>query len=177
MRLLNFIMLVCVILGSANYAWWSQQVAPLPSAPAIESSTYEPAPDFTYNNTSLYALKGNIVLLNFWASWCAPCQKEFPQLIELTKSFSNVYFLAVSVDHDAGAMQRFLHTQQISGNPHVVIVPDPDKKIAQDIYGSIRYPETYLISPDMGLLRKYVGIEVDWTSDDFKQQLRELGAR
>ncbi len=178
MRLLNALLLVLTLALVGGYTWWSQNSQPAaPQIAQAETAALPLAPDFAFNGSTLYALKGNVVLLNFWASWCAPCQTEFPQFVKLTQTYSNVVLLAVSVDHDKAAMQRFLDGQHIADNPQVIIVHDPAKAIAQDIFSSIRYPETLLLSPDMHLVRKYVGLEEDWAGENFAKVLASLGAR
>src|SRR5690242_10990380 len=71
------------------------------------------APDFTIKDdvrsVSLHDLKGKVVLLNFWATWCPPCVEEMPSLVALqTKMKDKVTVLAISVDVDEGAYKKFL---------------------------------------------------------------------
>lgn len=182
MRLLNLFLLLVVLAGGAAYGLLSSREAAAPVAstaapPAIAPLPPGPsAPNFAFNNTTLASLKGRVVLLNFWASWCAPCVEEFPQFITLTKRHPNLTLLAVSVDHDRKAMQKFLDKMDIKGNSQVIVVEDPQRRIAQDIFQTVRYPETYLLGPDLTIRRKYVGLEIDWLGDDFAAQLGALGA-
>lgn len=74
-----------------------------------------PAPSFTLYNShhqkrTLSAYKGKVILINFWASWCAPCQVELPELNKLTTDYKNkkVKILAINVDTDKAAAQRAL---------------------------------------------------------------------
>ena len=79
------------------------------------------APDFTAkglvgDNQRLAEHRGDIVLLNFWASWCGPCRQEMPKLEELQQHFSAAGFtvLAVSVDEDEAAAQALAKTLNVS---------------------------------------------------------------
>jgi peroxiredoxin len=72
-------------------------------------------PDFTATDISgaevtLSRLKGNVVLLDFWATWCPPCRAEVPNLIDIQKSFKNKKFvlLSISLDRDLDAARRFV---------------------------------------------------------------------
>ena len=74
------VLLLLVVAGT----WWVQRDAP-PAAAPLRQMTGEPAPDVTLtllNGSSLQLadLRGDVVVLNFWASWCAPCREEMPEL-------------------------------------------------------------------------------------------------
>jgi thiol-disulfide isomerase/thioredoxin len=62
------------------------------------------------------ATRGKVLLLDFWASWCAPCRKSFPALDELHRLYKGrgLVVFGVSVDEDAGAMKRFLQQHAVS---------------------------------------------------------------
>lgn len=138
-------------------------------APVETMETYnEPAPDFTYTTSDkktgiLSAFKGKTVILNFWATWCAPCIKEFPDLLNLAKNNpDNLILLAVSVDENPDHIAPFLKrlpdpAPALLSLPNVVIAADPQKKIAQDLFGTVKYPETFIIGPDLNIRAKVVG--------------------
>jgi len=110
-------------------------------------------------------LRGTIVVVNFWASWCPPCKDETPGLNKLQKYIEsrNAVVLGVSADEDPDAYARFLQTEG-------VLFPtyrDPSTKgSASDIarsYGTSVYPETYVIGRDGKIARKFVGFQ-QWDS-------------
>ncbi len=76
----------------------------------------QPTPEFELTDTSgrvwsSTALRGSVVVLNFWATWCGPCLKEFPSFAKLIKSYSNrpdIVFLAVSIDESTAEIEPFL---------------------------------------------------------------------
>ncbi len=107
-------------------------------------------------------LKGKVVVLNFWASWCPPCLEETQSLNRLHEDISQRggVVLGVSVDEDAAAYQKFLDDN------HVVFPTyrDGTKKSAAD-YGTSMFPETYLIDRNGRLARKIVGPQ-DWQSPE-----------
>jgi peroxiredoxin len=105
-------------------------------------------------------LKGKVVVLNFWATWCPPCVAETPALNRLEKYIDSRggMVLGVSVDEDGAAYEKFLKDQS-------VLFPtyrDATKKSASD-YGTSIYPETYIIDRHGKIARKFVG-EQQWDS-------------
>ena len=116
------------------------------------------------NSEHLSDLKGKVVVLNFWASWCPPCVEETPSMNRLQKIIEprGGTILAVSVDEDAQAYQRFLKEQN-------VVFPtdrDPTAKSAAT-YGTTLYPETYIIDRQGKIARKFVGAQ-QWDSADMR---------
>src|SRR5580700_7053700 len=105
-------------------------------------------------------LHNKVVVLNFWATWCPPCVEETPGLIALNQRIAsrNGVVLGVSVDEDENAYQQFLQTQHVN----FLTSRDPSKKSAQD-YGTVMYPETYVIDRKGKIARKVIGPQ-DWNS-------------
>jgi cytochrome c biogenesis protein CcmG, thiol:disulfide interchange protein DsbE len=110
--------------------------------------------------TRLSDLRGKVVLLNFWATWCQPCIDEAPALTQLQQRIAPMggTILGVSLDDDNSAYEAFLKTYSIDFPTY----RDPTKRIALD-YGTIMYPETYVIDRKGRLDRKIIGPQ-DWTS-------------
>jgi cytochrome c biogenesis protein CcmG, thiol:disulfide interchange protein DsbE len=128
------------------------------------------APDFTVQNVSLSQFHGQIVVLNFWATWCPPCVEEMPSLVEMQRRMKDkgVTVLAVSIDVDDGAYQRFVRDHA----PGLLTVRDPERK-SPDLYGTFGWPETYIIDRNGVIRRKFIGA-VDWTAPDITDFLRKL---
>lgn len=97
-------------------------------------------------------MKGQVWLLNVWASWCVACREEHPLLMEMAKTNKiNTYGLAYK-DVDADAQQVLL----IMGNPYTKVLNDTDGKIGID-YGVYGVPETYLIDKAGVIRYKHIG--------------------
>jgi cytochrome c biogenesis protein CcmG/thiol:disulfide interchange protein DsbE len=109
---------------------------------------------------SLEALRGKVVVLNFWATWCPPCVDETPALERMYTDLKplGVTVLGVSVDDDNAAYQKFLVDHGITFPTY----RDPDKKISVS-YGTAMYPETYIIGRNGKIERKLIG-EQTWDS-------------
>ena len=119
----------------------------------------KPAPAFTaqilgekgktFNSADM---KGQVWLLNVWASWCVACREEHPLLMEMAKTNKiNTYGLAYK-DIDADAQQVLV----TMGNPYKKVITDADGKIGID-YGVYGVPETYLIDKAGVIRYKHIG--------------------
>jgi len=116
-------------------------------------------------------LRGSVVVLNFWATWCPPCVDEAPSLNQLQRRIAPLggTVLGVSEDEDPSAYETFLKTYSL-GFP---TYRDPVKgKIALE-YGTSMYPETYIIDRRGRIDRKIVG-EQDWSSPEINSYLASL---
>jgi thiol-disulfide isomerase/thioredoxin len=132
------------------------------------------APTFALNDgehsVDLNRLHGHVVLLNFWASWCAPCVEEIPSLEELQRDLPNLQVVAVSTDDDATAYERFLKEHSVS----LLTVRDADQR-SNAMYGTFRFPETYVIDKSGTIRRKFIGAQ-DWTSPEIVSYLKKLAS-
>jgi thiol-disulfide isomerase/thioredoxin len=85
----------------------------LAAAALAESAPKLSLKDLNGQPQKLSALRGKIVVLNFWATWCEPCQEELPRLSRMSQSYSqkNVQFVAISIDaaKDRGKIEPLLH--------------------------------------------------------------------
>jgi peroxiredoxin len=133
-----------------------------------------PAPDFTVQDSdrkvSLDEFRGKVVVLNFWATWCPPCIEEMPSLVEMQQKMKakGVEVFAVSVDADQSAYQDFLKAHKVN----LLTVRDPDQK-SNNLYGTFKFPETYIIDRQGVLRRKFIGA-VDWGQPEIVDYLGKL---
>lgn len=132
------------------------------------------APDFTVQDSqtkvTLSQLRGQVIVLNFWATWCAPCVEEVPSLVEMQRRMKakGVTVIAVSVDVDDSAYRQFLKAH----NVNLLTVRDPDQK-SNALYGTSKFPETYVIDRSGVMRRKFIGA-VDWTEPEITDFLGKL---
>ena len=132
------------------------------------------APDFTVQDAqskaTLTQFRGQVVVLNFWATWCAPCVEEIPSLVEMQRRMKakGVTVLAVSVDVDENAYRQFVKDH----NVNLLTVRDPSGK-SNGLYGTFKFPETYIIDRNGVMRRKFIG-PVDWTQPDITEFLEKL---
>ena len=112
--------------------------------------------------TSLAAFRGDFLLVNFWATWCAPCRKEMPQLDALAARFAKrgVTVLALSVDR-GGATKPEAFLNEL-GVQHMARAYDPSYKAAREAR-LIGLPTTLLLTPEGKEIGRLAG-EADWDS-------------
>jgi cytochrome c biogenesis protein CcmG, thiol:disulfide interchange protein DsbE len=132
------------------------------------------APSFTLTTddgrtVSVPDFGGKLLLLNFWASWCAPCVEETPSLSEFARQYANkgVVVLGVSVDRNADAYEKFKEHFQPA------FLTARDFKIHED-YGTYIYPESYFIDPNGRVLRKLDVAGINFTDPQFTSWVNSL---
>ena len=132
------------------------------------------APDFTVQDSdhkvTLSQFRGQVVVLNFWATWCPPCVQETPALVQMQERMKDkgIVVLAVSIDVDEAAYHRFLKDYHVN----MVTVRDPDQK-SSALYGTHGWPETYIIDRTGVVRRKFIG-PVEWNSPEITDFLTKL---
>jgi peroxiredoxin len=160
--ILLFDALACLILFSACYSG--------SRPPRIGSA----APEITVQDSDravkLSDYHGQVVVLNFWATWCPPCVEEMPSLVEMQRRMKakGVTVIGVSVDVDQSAYNRFLKDH----NVNLLTVRDPGQK-SSNLYGTFKFPETYIIDRNGVMRRKFIGA-VDWTEPEITDFLGKL---
>jgi len=130
----------------------------------------EPEPNVTFKNleggdVALSSLKGKVVLLNFWATWCEPCRGEIPVLIGLQQQYSSKGFtmLGASMDDDpTKVVPQFVKTNEfkVDGKDETMnypIVAGSDA-ITDQFGGLLGMPTSYLISRDGKIVKRYIGV-------------------
>lgn len=101
------------------------------------------------------ALRGRLVVLNVWATWCPPCRKELPSLQRLSRSLDGARFavLGLSLDQDPVPVREYLHDRQVS-YPNFL---DRGMTVAERVLEMKAYPDTLFIAPDGTFLGRIVG--------------------
>ena len=115
--------------------------------PALAGSDSAPAPDFSLparsgRTLSLDQFKGQVVMINFWASWCGPCRKEMPLLDDIYRRYGRMGFtlLGVNVEPDRGSALAWLKQTPVT----FPILFDADSKVSK-LYGVAGMPTTVFI--------------------------------
>ncbi len=151
LTLLKTVIVLATVAVLAAIFYFRPTAEPLvtPSSPASGFSF-----DWNGQPARLKDLRGQVVVLNFWATWCPPCVEEMPSLQRLHQAVKDkgVMILAISVDQDAQAYQRFLRDYGLS----FVTSRDPGQRISA-MYGTFKFPETFIIDRQGRVVRKIIG--------------------
>jgi len=135
---------------------WNRRTEPLPGGNAVKHPL---APDFSLTDLSgqtlqLFRYRGEVVLLNFWATWCSPCRSEIPRFVDLQNKYGRDGFeiVGISLDDDPKLVRAFY--QQLRMNYPVAI---GDAKLAEQYGGILGLPVSFLISRHGRIYAKHVG--------------------
>lgn len=145
-----------IIYALAQYGW---------ERPREESSSLglgRPAPDFTLQNFSLSSLRGQPILLHFWATWCGPCLKELPELAQLAPGLKKqgVKLVAVAVERNARDVEAFLRRDPALKDfqQDFIVLLDSEGEAAA-AFSSQQFPETFLINRQFLVDNKFIGAQ------------------
>ncbi len=135
-----------------------------------------PAPDFSLPSLTgnrivdLDSLRGKVVLLNFWATWCKPCEDEMPAMERLHRTLSGSGFelVAISVDDDRALVEKFAERLGLT----FPILLDPRQEAAK-AYQTFRFPESLLVGRDGVVVERYIGTK-DWDAAAYVARIRRL---
>jgi peroxiredoxin len=121
---------------------------------------------------SLASLKGKVVFLNLWATWCGPCREEMPSMETLYDEYKgNNDFVMLAVSEDTKGKTAVLPYVEKNGY-HFRILLDPENKVG-DSYGVSGVPETFIIDRSGRIVAHHMGA-FDWSRPDVKSALDEL---
>lgn len=133
------------------------------------------APDFTLRDTkgnyvSLTALRGKVVVLNFWATWCPPCKLEMPGLNRLHNDYiaRGLEVIAISTDSSDKGIRNYTGELQLN----LRIVRDTDGRISK-LYRVYSLPTTFVIDQSGRVVLRYMG-EQDWDSPEIRAKIEAL---
>lgn len=146
----------------------------------------KPAPDLKVSGKEIWSkqdfqlssLRGHPILLHFWATWCAPCLAELPELLKLSEKLRAEGFsvVTVAVDDSWAKLETFFaRYPNLAGlKDQTILVLDPYGKVAAT-FGSSRFPETFLINDQMLIDNKFVGPQ-PWNDPQMTPYLKRLRA-
>ena len=133
-----------------------------------------PAPTFSINDgqrsVDLQSLQGKVVVLNFWASWCAPCVEEMPSLQAFQNQMPGVQVVAISSNEAFAKYQHYVAQQHLT-----LLTVFDENQTSNKLYGSFKFPETYIIDKRGIIRRKLIGTQ-DFTNPSFLKYIQKLNS-
>jgi thiol-disulfide isomerase/thioredoxin len=147
-----------------------------PAETGTKAAVGATAPDFVLNTVDgksvrLSDYRGQVVFLNFWATWCGPCRSEMPSIERLNKEMEGQDFIILAVSID-GFETTQLRNMILPSHYSFTVLHDPDQKVA-DTYLISGIPTTYIIGKDGTIVDKSVGAEF-WDSNERVNQFLSL---
>jgi peroxiredoxin len=136
----------------------------------------KPAPDFLLPDLNgqvvrLSQLKGKVVMLNVWTTWCPPCRKEMPTMETLYRRLKSVDFLMLAVSQDVDGQHTVVPYLQEGGFTFPVLL-DVQGEVGKK-YGVTGYPETFVIDRQGNVVYHHIGYN-DWSQPAVESALRRL---
>jgi peroxiredoxin len=155
--------------AAALYAYSTGSVSPVIGRGAAAPDFSLPALD-SAEPVSLGNLRDRIVLVNFWATWCKPCEAEMPAMERLYRSLQPEGFelLAISVGEPEAVVREFRDRLGVT----FPVLLDADKRVANE-WQTFVYPASLLVDRNGVILERYVGPR-EWDSDAYVARLRRL---
>jgi cytochrome c biogenesis protein CcmG, thiol:disulfide interchange protein DsbE len=169
-----FVGIVVLILGGGLLAgthYLGDELFPVTAgskAPDFQAKTVDGVPV----TKALADYKGQVVLLNIWATWCEPCRKEIPSLEALQKEYGPKGLKMVAVSIDDYVSEDSIRSFAKNFGVTFEVLHDSSGSIEQ-AYQTTGYPETFIIGPEGTIRRKWIGPD-DWTSQGNRALISQL---
>ncbi len=165
MRRLVLLLVVVVLVVGGIYLGISGSSVQF-SEPAKLVGVGDVAPDFQLEDTegnqvSLSGLRGKVVLINLWATWCPPCIEEMPSMEKLYEAMAGEDFVLLAVNAEANG--RKVVPEFLQKTPYTFPILYDDKGVVQALYGVSKFPESFILRKDGTIAEKIIG-PLDWAS-------------
>lgn len=164
-----FLLVLLVLIGGGVYL-----TSKPPATRAV--AVGDLAPDFQLEDTkgnkvALSELRGKVVMLNFWATWCPPCKEEMPSMEQLNKIMAGEDFVMLAINTEKNG--RSVVPDFLKKNPHDFTVLYDDQGTVQQAYGVYKFPESFIIRKDGTIDQKVIGV-INWSSPETVTYFKSL---
>jgi thiol-disulfide isomerase/thioredoxin len=182
-RSLPFILVLAIAAAVALPGCNSLKGSSKPAAKSEDTGSHPAEPVVTFKDlqgkdVALDSLKGKVVLVNFWATWCDPCRAEIPDLIEFQNKYSAKGFtvLGIAMDEEGkSVVDPFVQKEQFDVQEQKLTMNYPivlgDDDIAAKFGGMLGYPTSWLISRDGKMMKHIIG---GVSADQLEKEIQAL---
>jgi peroxiredoxin len=169
------LVVVIALVGAAVYLG-SNSIPRSSEVPAKSVEAGDVAPDFKLEGLagrqiSLSSLRGKVVLVNFWATWCPPCREEMPSMERLHEVLAGDDFVMLAINTEKNG--RTVVPEFLKKNSYTFPILLDDKGEVQGLYGVYKFPETFIVRKDGVVENKVIG-SIDWSSTKTISYLKGL---
>jgi cytochrome c biogenesis protein CcmG/thiol:disulfide interchange protein DsbE len=149
-----------------------QEIEILKNLPQFEAINFESGQAFDKKN--LLDMGADGFVIHFWATWCAPCEAEFPDLLNLIERLRkrNIVFVTIAVNDDSQKAKKYLSRFEKYKHPNLIHLDDP-KGLTLEKFGTVKVPETYVFRSDGSSYKKLVGPQ-NWLQEYYFQLLSNV---
>ena len=171
-----FLIVAALLLYPPSREWFQRQIAFSPSVSAVEESDKIDTYNWSLNglnttNIDFSDLKGKVVFVNFWATWCPPCRAEMPMIQKLYDDYNDKVVFIFVTNENWSTVEKFYNKNSYN-LPSYNSISSPPNNFTET--NSI--PATYLLDKEGNILIKKTGA-ADWDSDKVRNLLDELIAK
>ena len=165
--ILRWLLVLGLIAGIGTIISFTLPEAPGSMAKGEQSADFN-LPDLQGTLKSLP--KGEVILLNFWATWCPPCRTEIPSMADLHDAYADqgLKIIAISVDKRSDDLARFVDEYRMPFQ----VLHDAEGSVARR-YNVFRYPESFLIGRDGKVIHRLVG-GIEWMSPSITKTVEAM---
>lgn len=172
MKINILIFAVIIGVGLTITFWLDQQ--------AVQNTEFETLPNIELNllngeTAQLGDFTDKPIIVHFWATWCAPCIIEYPELMEMAhKNQNGINVITVAVQDSSENIDNFLKKNKIKIPPNVTQAIDKNWEIAKTVFGTTRLPESFLISPSQEIIKRHNGAVENWAQTPWIKEFNDL---
>jgi thiol-disulfide isomerase/thioredoxin len=175
---MTVILLAAAAVGFAGCNSGGSQAAGLGAEKSLPKEPEVTFKDLQGKDVSLASLKGKVVIVNFWATWCEPCQAEIPWMINFQKKYADKGFtlLGVAMDEEGkSVVEPYVQKTQFDVEGHPMTMNYPivlgDDDLAAKFGGLLGLPTSYVITREGKIAKRYIGLASEGDLDKLIQSL------
>lgn len=165
---LSIVVLVAAVGAGGCGMLGNSKISASQSSGELKTATMAPAATFKSldgENVSMESLKGKVVLVNFWATWCEPCRIDIPWMIEFQQRYAEKGFTVLGVamdDEGKSVVAPFVQKEQFDVDGKKMTMNYPivlgNDDLAEKFGGILGLPTTFVVSRDGKIVKKFIGL-------------------